>query len=109
MLDTLSNYRNYLETFLVAFVAIGDNQLRRTLIVQLEQDGFIVPVLRHPTATISPTAKTGADTIFETKTIVNASVSISKGVILASTSIVHHGATVGHSCIGIHKETFKMP
>ena len=62
---------------------------------QLEQAGFIVPVLRHPTATISPTAKAGAGTIFEAKTIVNASVNIGKGVILASASIVDHGATVG--------------
>lgn len=95
VLDTLSNYRNYLEAFPVAFVAIGDNQLRRTLIERLEQAGFIVPVLRHPTATISPTAKAGAGTIFEAKTIVNASVNIGKGVILASASIIDHGATVG--------------
>lgn len=95
VLDTLSNYRNYLAAFPVAFVAIGDNQLRRTLIERLEQAGFIVPVLRHPTATISPTAKAGAGTIFEAKTIVNASVNIGKGVILASASIVDHGATVG--------------
>lgn len=95
VLDTLANFRNYLEAFPVAFVAIGDNELRRTLIERLEQAGFIVPVLRHPTATISPTAKAGAGTIFEAKTIVNASVNIGKGVILASASIVDHGATVG--------------
>lgn len=95
VLDTLSNYRNYLETFPVAFMAIGDNQLRRTLVERLEQSGFIVPVLRDPTATISPTARAGAGTIFEAKTIVNASVNIGKGVILASASIVDHGATVG--------------
>lgn len=48
-------------------------------------------VLRHPTATISPTAKAEAG-----KTIVNASVNICKGVILASASIVDHGAVVGN-------------
>lgn len=95
VLDTLVNYRNYLEDFPVAFVAIGDNHLRQVLIEQLEQAGFIVPVLRHPTATISPTAQAGAGTIFEAKTIVNASVIIGKGVILASASIVDHGAALG--------------
>jgi len=95
VLDSLENFQKYRESFPVAFVAIGDNGLRRTLIEQLEQTGFIVPVLRHPTATISPTAKAGAGTIFEAKSIVNASVNIGKGVILASASIVDHGAAVG--------------
>ena len=56
--------------------------------------GFIVPVLKHLTATISPAVEAGAGTIFEAKTIVNPAVKIGKGVILSSASIVEHGAVI---------------
>ena len=95
VLDVISSYRKYLDTFPVGFAAIGDSHLRRKLTEQLEQAGFIVPVLRHPTADVSPTVQAGAGTIFGAKTIVNSSVRIGKGVILSSASIVGHGAAVG--------------
>lgn len=79
----------------MAFVAIGNNVLRRKLTEQLQAAGFIVPVLKHPTATISPAVEAGAGTIFEAKTIVSPAVRIGKGVILASASIVEHGAVIG--------------
>lgn len=103
VLDVIGNYRNYLDVFPIAFAAIGDNHLRQTLIEQLKQAGFIVPVLRHPTAAVSPTVQAGAGTIFGAKTIVNSSVRIGKGVILSSASIVGHGAAVGdyvHLAVG---------
>lgn len=95
VLDVIGNYWNYLDVFPIAFAAIGDNHLRRTLIEQLEEAGFIVPVLCHPTAAVSPTVQAGAGTIFGAKAVVNASARIGKGVILSSASVVDRGATVG--------------
>ncbi len=95
VLGPLDDYWRYADEYPVAFVAIGQNDLRNTLIDRLEAAGFIVPVLRHPSATISPTVQTGAGTIFEAKVIVNASAKIGKGVILASASVIDHGAVIG--------------
>ena len=95
VIDTLGNLEKYVEEYPVAFVAIGKNNLRCSLIERLESAGYIVPVLRHPTATISPTVKAGAGTIFEAKVIVNASVQIGKGVILASACVIDHGVVIG--------------
>ena len=95
VLDTLGNCKKHLNEYPMAFVAIGNNALRRKLTEQLQAAGFIVPVLKHPTATISPAVEAGAGTIFEAKTIVSPAVKIGKGVILASASIVEHGAVIG--------------
>ena len=95
VLDSLGNCQRYRSEYPMAFVAIGNNALRRKLIEHLQMVGFIVPILKHPTATISPAVEAGAGTIFEAKTIVNPAVKIGKGVILASASIVEHGAVIG--------------
>lgn len=95
VLDTLGNCKKHINEYPMAFVAIGNNALRRKLTEQLQAEGFIVPVLKHPTATISPAVEAGAGTIFEAKTIVSPAVKIGKGVILASASIVEHGAVIG--------------
>ena len=94
VLDSLGNCQRYRNDYPMAFVAIGNNELRRKLINHLQMAGFIVPVLKHPTATISPAVEAGAGTIFEAKTIVNPAVKIGKGVILSSASIVEHGAII---------------
>ncbi|MCI2107062.1 MAG: hypothetical protein LKK00_10195 [Intestinimonas sp.] len=94
-LDNLDNLDKYVEQYPMAFVAIGRNELRQALIEQLQSSGYIVLVLRHPTATISPTVEAGAGTIFEAKVIVNASVKIGKGVILASACVIDHGCVIG--------------
>lgn len=95
VLDTLGNCKKHINEYPMAFVAIGNNVLRRKLTEQLQTAGFIVPVLKHPTATISPAVEAGAGTIFEAKTIVSPAVKIGKGVILSSASIVEHGAVIG--------------
>ena len=94
VLDSLGNCQRYRNDYPMAFVAIGNNELRRKLINHLQMTGFIVPVLKHPTATISPAVEAGAGTIFEAKTIVNPAVKIGKGVILSSASIVEPGAVI---------------
>lgn len=94
VLDSLGNCQRYRNDYPMAFVAIGNNELRCKLINHLQMTGFIVPVLKHPTATISPAVEAGAGTIFEAKTIVNPAVKIGKGVILSSASIVEHGAVI---------------
>lgn len=95
VLDTPSHLDQYVERYPMAFVAIGRNETRQALIEQLQDVGYIVPVLRHPTATISSTVEAGAGTIFEAKVIVNASVKIGKGVILASACVIDHGCVLG--------------
>ena len=94
VLDSLGNCQRYRNDYPMAFVTIGNNELRRKLINHLQMAGFIVPVLKHPTATISPAVEAGAGTIFEAKNIVNPAVKIGKGVILSSASIVEHGAVI---------------
>jgi len=95
VIDALDNLEKYSERYPLAFVAIGQNDLRQALIERLQNAGYIVPVLRHPTATISPTVEAGAGTIFEAKVIVNASVKLGKGVILASACVIDHGCVIG--------------
>lgn len=45
------------EQYSEAFVGIGSNKLRRELIQKLQKYGYTVPVLIHPSAYVSRTAK----------------------------------------------------
>lgn len=98
VLDTLGNCQLYVHEYPMAFVAIGNNALRKRLISHLETAGFIIPVLRHPSATISPLVKAGPGTFFEAKSIVGPSVKIGRGAILSSACVVEHGAVLQDFC-----------
>lgn len=92
---------SYLEAFKEAFVGIGSNTLRQTLIDELQALGFVVPVLIHPTAYVSKSAILGAGTVVEPKAIVNANTNIGKGCIISVGAIVDHNVEI-KDCVHIN-------
>ena len=73
-----------------AFVGIGNNHLRKILLERLQKAGYKIPVIVHPTAYISRTAKIGAGTIIEPKAIVNAGTIVGEGCIISVGAIIDH-------------------
>ena len=68
----IADSKQFVQEYQAAFVGIGNNKFRNELLQRLEQEGYEIPVLLHPTAYISKTAVIGKGTVVEPKAIVNA-------------------------------------
>jgi len=74
-------------------VAIGNNAARCGELDKLASAGANIPVLIHPSATISRHTSIGLGTIILAGTVINVDCNIGKGV------IINTGSTVDHDCI----------
>ena len=72
------------------FVAIGSNNDRRGFFEYGEALGYEMPVIRHPSAQISPSAVIGAGTVIMANVVVNANTRIGKYCILNTACSVDH-------------------
>lgn len=83
----------------LAFVAIGDNRLRRRIGERLRAQGFTLATVLHPSAIVSPSATIGAGSIAMPRAVVNAAARIGDHV------VINTGAIVEHDCLladGVH-------
>lgn len=94
----VSELEKYKNQYNDAFVGIGNNELRGKLIRKLQNCGYTVPILVHPSAYVSRTAKIDNGTVIEPKAIVNANSHISTGCIISVGAIVDHDAEIGDCC-----------
>lgn len=72
----ISDLEKFTNQYEYAFVGIGNNRFRGELIDKLESVGYRVPVLIHPTAYISRTAKIEKGTVVEPNAIVKAGATV---------------------------------
>ena len=87
------------DQFASAVVAIGHAVTRLHWIEQLQTAGYELPVLIHPTAWISPSARIGPATVVFAQATVQAQADIGKGVILNTGCSVDHDV---HLSDGVH-------
>jgi len=96
---------NYVETFLCrksfecATVAFGDSNLRLDWIRKLNNYGYEMPPIIHPSACISPSCN------IQKGTVVFAQAAIQSDVIIGVGNIINTGSSVDHDCIldeGVH-------
>ncbi len=73
-------------------VALGNNQLRKQIFLQLKNGGWTPAVVQHPTAVVSPSAAIGAGTVLFARAVVN------PGTTIGENCIVNTGATIDHDC-----------
>lgn len=81
-----------------AIVAIGNAEARSVIQQQLKS---IAPVLIHPSAVVSSTARIGQGSVVMPNAVINADAIIGDGVIINSGAIVEHDCTLGdysHIC-----------
>jgi len=79
-----------------AFVAIGNNELRMECIKRVEELGYILPVLIHPKAIVSPSASVYPGTIVNMAAIIQTNVVIEKGCIIGAGSLIDHDSFIGY-------------
>lgn len=83
----------------LAFVALGDNRLRRKIGERLRAQGFELATLVHPSAVVSPSAWIGPGTVVMPLAVVNAAARIGAHVIVNTGAIVEHDCVLGD---GVH-------
>ena len=97
----IADSKAFVNQFQEAFVGIGNNKFRDELLSRLEQEGFTIPVLIHPTAYVSKSAVIGKGTLVEPMAIVNANSKIGTGCIISVGSIVDHDAVL-EDCVHVN-------
>ena len=93
-IGTLSDYLKFAESYDTAFVAIGNPDLRLAWLEKLERAGYILPVLVHPKAYVSPSARVMGGSIVEPMAVVQSNAVVEKGCLICAGSIVNHNALV---------------
>lgn len=101
-LGKLDEYAQYTGEFSDAIVAIDDPFIRMKYTEKIHECGYHVPILIHPTAFVSRTAKVGMGTVIEPMAVVNTSSKVGVACILAPGATVNHHATV---CDAVHLGT----
>lgn len=82
-----------------AFVALGDNHLRLTLLQKLAAAGYETPVYISQAASVSPSAVLEPGCVILPQAYVGAGAHLGMGCILNAGAIVDHDATLGR---GVH-------
>ena len=97
----IADSKSFVQEYQAAFVGIGNNKFRNELLQRLEQEGFKIPALLHPTAYISKTAVIGKGTVVEPKAIVNANSRVGVGCIISVGAIVDHDVVL-EDCVHVN-------
>lgn len=92
----ISEIEKFIGMYEYAFVGIGNNRLRSEIFKRLEHTEYKIPVLIHPTAYVSKTARIGKGTVVEPMAIVNTNTIVGAGSIISVGAIVDHNAVLAN-------------
>ena len=95
----LADYRNFINSYSYAIVAIGNPDLRIDWIERLEEVGYKIAVLVHPKAYVSESAQIMKGCIIEPMAVLNTECVISVGCIISAGAIVNHNSICSN---GVH-------
>lgn len=95
-----------------AFIAIGDNQVRKKYAKLLKECNFLIPNLISPMASVAPTAKLGEGVVIMPQSTVGIA-EVGDFVILTPNSLINSDSTVGSfsriNCGGMVLKGSKVP
>jgi UDP-perosamine 4-acetyltransferase len=80
-----------------AFVAIGENGMRRSLALSMREIGFRLITAIHPSAVVSPSASIGSGVVVMPHATINACARIGDFAIVNTGAIVEHDCVVGEA------------
>lgn len=99
IIGDIKSYKDFISKYDDAIVAIGNNEVRLKLTERLIEEGYNLPIIIDPSATISSTSNIGQGTVVMPKATINTCVTIGKACIINSGAIVEHDCNIGD---GVH-------
>lgn len=94
-LDELEHLRSEYE---YAIPAIGDADIRLSLLERAESAGYRIPVIISPRAYVSPSAQISKGSVIEPLAGVHANAVVGKAAYISMGAVVNHNAVVGDGC-----------
>lgn len=104
-IDEMSSY--YIE-YTEIFIAIGDNELRKKLILKAKEIGYTIVSLISLYSYISKYASLGEGIVIFPYTVIEANASIGNGSVIASQAMICHDAVIDDYCL-IHSGSLIRP
>nr|WP_307990889.1 NeuD/PglB/VioB family sugar acetyltransferase [uncultured Niameybacter sp.] len=83
--------RNYTD----AIVALGNNEVRLELTEKLDQLGYHIPILIHPSSVVSQYTNIKEGTVIMPQAVINVGASIGKACIINTGAVIEHDCQVG--------------
>lgn len=90
-IEEMGQFRNEFDCI---FPAVGNNEFRRKIMENAKKMNYEVPVLVHPTAYVSPSAKLGNGTIVEAMAVIHTKAVVEEGCIIAIGALIDHEALI---------------
>ena len=98
VIGRLDDYREHIDKFDFAFVAIGNTELRECWIRKLRLAGIKIATIISEKAVISKTATIGEGSIVMGGAIVQTGASVGCSSIVSAGAVIDHDAKVGNFC-----------
>ena len=87
-LGPCKEFAQYVDRFPIAIPAVGDRAVRMRWLNELAQAGFVLPVLIHPSAVVSPSARIGYGTVICARAAVGSGAVVGSGCIISSSATI---------------------
>lgn len=97
-LGKLGDYTRFAAEYSDAFVAMGNPVIRGQWLERLKVAGFMLPLLKHPQATVMPSASIGGGSIVEGQAMVHSNTCLAEGCIISAGAVVNHNAVLEPCC-----------
>mgnify|MGYP005804002837 CR=1 FL=1 len=94
----LSELERFSGEYEYAIPAIGDADVRLSLLERAEKAAYKIPIIISPKAYVSPSAQMGKGTVIEPLAGVHANAEIGIAAYISMGAVVNHNAVVGDGC-----------
>ncbi len=108
VIGSVDEMNSYYPEYTNIFIAIGNNKIRNKLMLQAQEMGYSLPILKHSRSIISQYALIGNGSVIFPNAVVEANAVIKGGCIIAANSVVNHDAYIDE-CVLVNTSSVIRP